>query len=522
MKKTFLEHILLCLCLFVGTSIYAESVEIDGINYNLISKLKTAEVISKPGAYAGAAGLYTGAVVIPESVIYNGDNYSVTSIGKEAFMDCYYLTSVSIPNSVTSIGIGAFEQCKGLTTISIPSSVTRIEARVFDNCRGLTSVNMPNSITSIGYGAFMACKGLTSIAIPNSVTEIGNDAFRGCSRLFSITIPNGVTVIKNCLFTDCSGLTSVTLPNNVTSIESEAFSGCKSLTSITFPNSLLAISVSAFQGCTGLTSIAIPYSVRLISVSAFQGCTGLKAVTIGQGVKTIDKEAFCNCPELTDVYCLAESVPTTSIDAFKDSYIGGATLHVPASAIEQYKATAPWSDFGSKVPIDGDEPNPEPKKCEAPTISYANGELVFNSETEGAEYVYEITDTDVRKGYSAIVSLTATYNISVYATKAEYENSDTVQAILCWIDAEPRTEGIVAEDAVNKIKSLPILIQSNDSGITIQGAAEGTEIKAYNVNGMLQDTVIAGKGSTMLNTSLRPGSVAIVKIGEKTIKVVIK
>ena len=46
-------------------------------------------------------------VDIPEKVTYNGVEYSVTSIGREAFNNCRGLTSVTIPNSVTSIGSNA-------------------------------------------------------------------------------------------------------------------------------------------------------------------------------------------------------------------------------------------------------------------------------------------------------------------------------------------------------------------------------------------------------------------------------
>ena len=50
----------------------------------------------------------------------------VTSIGREAFVNCAALTSVEIPSSVTSIGEGAFNSCASLTSVEIPSSVISI------------------------------------------------------------------------------------------------------------------------------------------------------------------------------------------------------------------------------------------------------------------------------------------------------------------------------------------------------------------------------------------------------------
>lgn len=54
---------------------------------------------------------YSGDVVIPSTVTYDGKEYSVTGIGKNAFSMCSGLTSVTIPNSVTSIGERAFLDC---------------------------------------------------------------------------------------------------------------------------------------------------------------------------------------------------------------------------------------------------------------------------------------------------------------------------------------------------------------------------------------------------------------------------
>ena len=493
---------------------------------------------------------------------------SVTTIGGSAFSGCSALTSITIPESVTYIDYYAFGECKGLTSVHItnlsawcnitfysvsnplyyahhlylndeeikdlviPDDVTAIGDATFYGCSGLTSITIPNSVTNIGYYAFCGCDGLTSITIPNSVTSIGAGAFNSCSSLKSVILGNSVASIGGSAFYSCTSLTSVTIPNSVTSIGSSAFYNCSGLTSATIGNSVTSIGDETFYGCTSLTSITIPNSVTSIGYYAFQGCSALTSVTIGNGVKSIESKAFADCQELANVYCYAENVPTKnrntnypSTDIFEDSYIQYATLHVPAASIEKYKTTAPWSRFGSIVSINGDDPGPniepEPEKCATPTISYSNGELTFNCETEGVEFVSEITDSDIKKNYTAKIQLNVTYNLTVYATKAEYENSDTIQATLCWIDAEPRTEGL-QEDAIMAVKALPILIQTQGGTITIQGTSEGTPIVIYSIDGKKYGSAIAKKDSTTISTTLQSGSVAVVKIGEKAVKVLLK
>ena len=164
--------------------------------------------------------------------------------------------------------------------------------------------------------------------------------------------------------------------------------------------------------------------------------------------------------------------------------------------------------------------SPNKPKCATPTIIYKNGIISFNSITEDTYYVYEISDTDIKQGFDSEISLTATYYISVYATREGYVKSDVASAILCWIDTEPTTEGITG--AVTEVRAYPVLIQSRDGDILISGISSGTDIKVFNLAGMIVGTGTSTGTVTTIRTNLKKNETAILKIGEKTIKTIIR
>ena len=133
MKTTILKSVMTVLVALFSLNANAYDVKIDGIYYNLDKEAKTAKVAplntkSDDNKYA-----YSGNVIIPQSIISDGIEYSVIGID------------------------GAFYGCSGLTSVTIPESVTSIGSRAFAGCSGLISVNIPESVTTIGNTAFQGC-----------------------------------------------------------------------------------------------------------------------------------------------------------------------------------------------------------------------------------------------------------------------------------------------------------------------------------------------------------------------------
>ena len=148
----------------------------------------------------------SGTLSIPET--HNGK--PVVEIGREAFLNCTKLTSVTIPTSVKTIGWYAFSGCTGLTSINIPDSVTTIDWFAFSGCTGLTSVAIGNSVTCIDAAAFSGCSNLTSVTLGKNVTSIGWSAFKGCTSLTNISIHSRVTSIDRYAFYECNALSAIT------------------------------------------------------------------------------------------------------------------------------------------------------------------------------------------------------------------------------------------------------------------------------------------------------------------------
>lgn len=440
--------------------------------------------------------------------------------------DCFggkSIKDIVLGDDVKEIYDGAFDDAS-IENIEIPDGVIYLSG--FSGCTELKSLSIPENVSVIGDNAFKNCTGLTSLSIPGNVREIGKQAFMNCSNLSTITLSSGLRKLDYSSFDGCSSLTSLIIPNTVDSIGAippfmndrigYTFASCTNLTSIVLPDNMHYLAQRTFWNCSKLKSIVIPEGISTIEDGLFYNCSSMESVTLPSTVNLIKGSPFYGCNELTDIYCYSPKPPKFSgSNPLREAGAQYITLHVPANAIEDYKTTEHWNEFKEIVVID----DYGAKKCATPVISYVNGQLKFNCDTENAHFISNITDEDIKSSEGSVISLTATYHISVYAIASGHVNSDVAIATLCWIDATPEMEGVEdMTDGVGNVRAKAVLIQKNGDILTISGVNEGMSVRIYDTAGRMVGSTQATGETCSVRTKLGNGQVGIVKIGEKEVK----
>ena len=329
--------------------------EKDGIYYVYDEECRNAIVSYRDTRFDS----YSGNVVIPAEVTYDGETLPVIGIGEDAFRDCTGLTSVRIPATVTSIGERAFRNCIGLTSVTLPDGIISLGNQAFVNCVKLTGIDLPASVTKIGKQAFWECQGMThvgaasleawlnidfadqyanplcnahhlsvngqevvnlvvpstvdrvkhfafiqchgleSVTIQDDVTAVGESAFASCEGINTVSLPSGMTTLAKQAFNGCSSLTGVSIPAGVTVLSDALFMNCTALSSVYIPEGVVSMGKNVFNGCTSLSSVTIPNTVTSMGASAFQGCTLLRTVALSSALQVIDEKAFYGCSSLS-------------------------------------------------------------------------------------------------------------------------------------------------------------------------------------------------------------------------------
>ncbi len=286
-----------------------------------------------------------------------GKEYTVTSIGGDAFKGNTSVEKCEIPYTVTSIKSRAFSDCTNLKYIILPNEIKDIEYNVFYNTPWLTTLKSQSHGIAPSYNgdAYYAIEVDTEITdeqfetYKSNLKAIATEAFNGCKNLTSIDVPDGMTIIGNNTFNGCTNLENVILPNTITEIGSSAFTNTKWLTklqsdsygiatskdgsatyaidvntSITdgelspYLSKLKAIAAYAFQDCINITTFNMPYGATKIGSYSFSGCTALESVVISDSVIEIESESFAGCTNLRN-FTLGIGVVEIGNSSFSDS-----------------------------------------------------------------------------------------------------------------------------------------------------------------------------------------------------------
>lgn len=346
MKKFLFLTMALMMSLF---AVAGTDFEVDGISYGILSEDElTAEVVYNNGAYEGD-------VTIPARVTNDGKTYTVTALHNQAFFQCANLYAVSIPATVTDLGQYTFSGCTNLASVELPDGLTTIPNGAFYGCTALSDVTLPQSVETIGDYGFSNCSSLKQINMPSALTWLGKAALMG-TALEEFELPQGVTQLSPYVLALTTKLSKVTLHDDLTAICECALQGNTAIKTIVLPANLEVIEASAFAQCVALEDITIPDGVTALPEKCFYNDMNLKRIVIGSGVTSIGADCFARykgtttAPQLADVYLTAPSMVSGG-ESFLDAACAKATLHVPATLVESYKAQTDWGRFSQIVAI---------------------------------------------------------------------------------------------------------------------------------------------------------------------------
>ena len=293
--------------LMASNSIYAYDFEVDGIFYEKRTDYYNEVSVTNNGN----RDCYKGNLIIPNEIVYEGVTYYVTAIDN-AFVDCYDLESISIPERIREINC-SLSDCKNISYISVDPNNNYYDSR--NNCNAIieTSTNtllegsgntiIPDDITGISSFAFRNRQCLQSITIPENVSSIGFNPFDGCTQLSSISVSSNNSIYDSR--NDCNAI--------IETSSNTLIAGCSSTK---IPNSVQCIDNYAFCE-SGIKSIDIPEGVT--SIDNYAICeSNLKCITIPEGISTIGDYAFSGCYNLKMIINLSSNSLNT---------IGHATIY---------------------------------------------------------------------------------------------------------------------------------------------------------------------------------------------------
>jgi len=479
---------------------------------------------------------------------------TVKTITGTNFVRCQYITSITIPSSVTSIGIYAFKGCSAITSLVIPNSVTTLGSNMFEDCTNLTSITLPAGISSISGYMFSQCTNLktitclaTSVPTANGVTfnmidQSDITLYVPASALNAYQSANYWKDFGTILPIE-GGDTPTPEPQPIDS-DIYTISGNKIYCTASYvtpsPGGLSGKGVQADdfkvvlydrnndkmsieQGSSSVINFGTLDSYESYTYCLKSGgvanvelqLTFNRSGTLKVGARSQNKDDYSRGIRITqnDATILDEIVSENDIVSNTKPYIYAFhTAKVEAGSATLVPVVGPIAFYVIEFIPDAT------KKCAKPTISYEGGKLRFYSDTPNATFHSTITDSDIKSYDTSEIDLSVAYNVSVYATADGYDDSDVATVTLCWIDYTPTSTITQSAD----LNAQPVLIQSFNGVLQIQGLEVGSDVSIYNVHGQKTNAATVSGHDLTIDSNVKSGNIAIVKINNKAIKVVVK
>lgn len=437
------------------------------------------------------------------SIVSGGSYYAFEHTNATiGYTDKKYYTE---DNSITPF---MFDDCYKLQTLLLPNTVTKIDTNAFWKS-SLVSITLPSCLET--FSCIIPSFSLSEIKISKS-----NKHFKVIDgTLYS----NDMKTLYRCPVNYSN--TTFNIPEGVENIYASAFYNCKNIKYFEYPTTLKSFGYQSLAWMNLEKFILFPsveysrlgYYSSINEVEIKDGFSSFDASILGRGNWGSETEISVSTVKIHS------EVPPTIPDvwhSFGEKVLKGS-LYVPKGTYSAYYIAYGWGDFSHIYEMDGGGSN---NKCAKPSISYLNGKLSFFCETDGVSFNSTITNSDISSYNSNEIQLGVTYNINVYATKTGYDNSDVATATLCWIDVDPKTEGI--NNSVTQVRANAVLIQAKNGQISISGVDDGTIISVYGVNGLQVGSATSRNGHAKITTNLLSGSIAIIKIGNRSVKTTIR
>ena len=307
----------------------------DGLIYSYVTGEHIANVI-------GWENLNSDSLTIRSIVEINGENYSVKSVGPNAFSNCGSIRSLTIENGVETIGDYAFRWCWQLESVVLPEGVLQIGRYSFSDCNRLKRVSLPSTTKSIGDGAFRGLGALYAVTSyiqePFDISKnvfAAEEKWNEQEQKYYYTPSSATLYVPTDTKTSYEALEGWNMFAGIVEgdLHEETIDGViYSYNKADQTATVVGGDLSDSRKVTILGSIIIDgvdYVVKTISAGAFRNNYYVDSLIVSSGIETIENFAFNECYNIK--YVELPSTLTT-IGEYAFSYCGSIqNLILPSS-----------------------------------------------------------------------------------------------------------------------------------------------------------------------------------------------